>query len=57
MRILRKNYLNQSPKKITLDLCCGTGRHIRKLNRKGYLIDGVDINPDAVVIANKSTEL
>ncbi|MCY3061331.1 class I SAM-dependent methyltransferase [Aerococcus sp. Group 1] len=54
---LEKNYLNKLPKINTLDLCCGTGRHIKKLNRKGYLIDGVDINPDAVVIANKSTEL
>ncbi|MGT2884609.1 class I SAM-dependent methyltransferase [Streptococcus ferus] len=37
-----------------LDLCCGTGRHIKKLSDKGYSIDGVDMNPQAVNIAQEN---
>ncbi|EMB96770.1 methyltransferase domain-containing protein [Streptococcus mutans] len=37
-----------------LDLCCGTGRHVKKLNDEDYMVDDVDINPEAVNTAQKS---
>lgn len=56
---LEKNYFEPvSTKTIsTLDLCCGTGRHLKKLSEKGYSVDGVDMNPEAVDEAKKNATL
>lgn len=53
---LKNNYLKVTSKNdmTILDLCCGTGRHVKKLNDEDYMVDGVDINPEAVNTAQKS---
>lgn len=53
---LKNNYLKVTSKNdmTILDLCCGTGRHVKKLNDEGYMVDGVDINPEAVNTAQKN---
>ena len=55
---LKANYFKKFPKsnfKI-LDLCCGTGRHIKSLNNYGYVVDGVDINPEALKVAQEKSK-
>ncbi|AND80404.1 class I SAM-dependent methyltransferase [Streptococcus pantholopis] len=56
---LKNNYLKTTHKNglNILDLCCGTGRHIKKLSDQGFVINGVDINPEAVNTAQKSLPL
>ncbi|MGT2774568.1 class I SAM-dependent methyltransferase [Streptococcus hyovaginalis] len=54
INFISNNYLESLSNNIAiLDLCCGTGRHIKSLGNKGYIVDGVDINPEAVKITKK----
>ena len=40
--------------KSVLDVACGTGEHARLLNlRHGFEVDGIDLNPDFVLIAQQ----
>lgn len=50
-RDLIKEY-KSSPGKQMLDVCCGTGNHIKYL-RKYFNITGVDVSPDMLQIAQK----
>jgi SAM-dependent methyltransferase len=34
-----------------LDVACGTGEHVQRLAHKGYLVDGLDLNPAFLEIA------
>lgn len=40
-------------RKTILDVGCGTGIHIDLLSKKGYLVDGVDLNKEMLDIARK----
>ena len=42
---------NVPPNSRILDLCCGTGRIARELNRRGYSITGVDASSEMIRIA------
>ncbi|MDY3023993.1 methyltransferase domain-containing protein [Streptococcus hyovaginalis] len=54
INFISNNYLESLSNNIAiLDLGCGTGRHIKSLGNKDYIVDGVDINPEAVKIAKK----
>ncbi len=45
------NYLKPKKKSLFLDLGCGTGRHSIYLNKKGFLVDGVDLSEKSLEIA------
>lgn len=55
LSFLKNNYLVKNPAR-TLDLCCGTGRHLVPLNKSGYLVDGIDINPNYTAVASRQLE-
>ena len=38
-----------------LDAGCGTGRYARELARLGYIVEGADIAPDLIAVANSAT--
>lgn len=40
-------------RKTILDVGCGTGIHIKLLSKKGYLVDGVDLNKEMLDIVKK----
>ena len=50
---LRNNYYKElsDENKKALDLCCGTGRHLKKMRENQVYVDGVDINQEAVLDA------
>ena len=37
-----------------LDAGCGTGRYARELARRGYIVDGVDLSPELIDVANRT---
>ena len=37
-----------------LDLACGSGRHAIYLNKKGFIVDGIDLSQKSLEIANKN---
>ena len=39
-----------------LDICCGSGRHAFPLAKGGYTVTAVDINPEVIAQANKSSD-
>ncbi|MTB58795.1 class I SAM-dependent methyltransferase [Streptococcus uberis] len=58
INFLKNQYLiDKSNNFKVLDLCCGTGRHIKKLNEDNFPVDGVDFNLEAVKVARKNVRL
>lgn len=56
VNFLEQNYFHSNNDKEfrALDFCCGTGRHLKELSNKGYSLDGVDLNPEAIDTARKN---
>ena len=40
------SHLRIEPRHVVLDLCCGHGRHVRELARRGYRVVGLDMSPE-----------
>ncbi len=51
-----KSILEESKSSSVLDLFCGIGRHANRLNEEGYIVTGVDIDPNTIKIAESSNE-
>ncbi|WP_428225033.1 class I SAM-dependent methyltransferase [Flavobacterium sp.] len=49
------NYLNLPEEAKILDLACGKGRHAIYLNQLGYEVTGVDLSPNSIEEASKSS--
>lgn len=49
------NYLNLPEDAKILDLACGKGRHAIYLNQLGYEVTGVDLSPNSIEEASKSS--
>jgi len=49
-KLIKKNCNNA---KTVLDMGCGTGRHAELLCDKGYIVYGVDLSEDMLIIAEK----
>ncbi len=48
LKYLETNFLVEHNNPNVLDLCCGNGRHLIPLSKKGYQLYGVDINSEYI---------
>ncbi|MFJ7661642.1 class I SAM-dependent methyltransferase [Lysinibacillus sp. NPDC097162] len=51
-----KSILEESNASTVLDLFCGIGRHANRLSEEGYIVTGLDIDPNSIKIAESSSE-
>lgn len=51
-RLLGRSLHKPTEQTDILDLACGTGRHAQELARMGYHVEGSDISPDMIEVAN-----
>jgi SAM-dependent methyltransferase len=46
-------FLKPKPKSSILDLACGRGRHAKYLNKKGFIVTGIDLSEASIIDAKK----
>lgn len=57
LSFLENNYFKNNKEINALDFCCGTGRHLIPLVKKGYKLSGIDINTEYINYIYEETKL